>query len=126
MGTSLRGVRIETSNSLPQLLGRVGRRYAQDALARGIRLDFEIDPALAGDLQGPFPALGRALSLLLEHALHTRGRHVALHVDVVGDDAGTQIVHFTVADEHQSRGGRPRMPRRGGGNDRRRRRRGPS
>lgn len=93
-------LRIETSNSLPQLLGKVGRRYTRDALARGIRLDFEIDPALAGNLQGPFPALGRALSLLLEHALHTRSRHVALHVDVVGDDAGTQIVHFTVADEH--------------------------
>jgi|GEM_PF-1790337 len=92
--------RIEASDSLPQLLGRIGRRYAQDALARGIRLDFEIDPALAGDLQGSFSTLGRALSLLLEHALHARGGHVALHVDVVGDDAGTQIVHFTVADEH--------------------------
>ncbi|WP_448097507.1 hypothetical protein [Luteibacter yeojuensis] len=92
--------RIEESSSLPQLLGGLANHFAAEGRTRGIALEFEIDPALAGDLHGPFPGLGRALSVLLEHALGARTTRVALHVDVVGDDAGTQIVHFTVADGH--------------------------
>jgi len=91
--------RVEASTTLPELLDRLGGCYAPVARQRGIRLDFELDPALAMNAPGPFAALGRALSLLLQRSLDATTRRVALHVDVVGDDASTQVVHFTVADE---------------------------
>ena len=89
--------RIAASTSLPQLLGALGNHYEAQARTRGIVLELEIDPVLAGDLHGPFAALGHALSLLLDDAFDAPTPHVALHVDVVGDDRGMQIVHFTVA-----------------------------
>jgi hypothetical protein len=91
--------RVEASTSLPELLTRLCRHYAPVARSRAIRLELEVDPALAANAPGPFVALGRALGLLLERSLEPGTSHVALQVDVVGDDAGTQIVHFTVADE---------------------------
>ncbi|SEN16208.1 hypothetical protein SAMN02800694_2960 [Luteibacter sp. UNCMF331Sha3.1] len=65
-----------------------------------MRLELDIDPALAPDLSGPIVPLGDALRLLLDRSLTRRTWRVALHVDVVGDDASSQIVHFTVADEN--------------------------
>jgi hypothetical protein len=93
---------IEAATSLPELLARLGRHYAPVARSRAIGLEFEVDPALAADATGPFAALARALALLLERSLEPGTGHVALQVDVVGDDASTQIVHFTVADERTS------------------------
>lgn len=96
--------RVEASSSLPELLDRLGLRFAPEARMRGIQLDFELDPGLAMDAPGPFAALGRALSLLLERSLDAATSRAAFHVDVVGDDAGTQIVHFTVADDRPDAG----------------------
>ena len=91
--------RVEASASLPELLARLSHMYTPMARSHAIRLEFEVDPALTPDGVGSLAALGRALGLLLERALEPGTGHVALQVDVVGDDAGTQIVHFTVADE---------------------------
>lgn len=96
--------RVEASASLPELLERLGRSYLPEARVRGIRLEFEVDPALATDVAGPLPELGRALSLLLERSLDAATTCVAFQVDVVGDDDSTQLVHFTVADQHTAAG----------------------
>ncbi|SEV91740.1 hypothetical protein [Luteibacter sp. 329MFSha] len=94
--------RLGASASLPELLARLGRHYAAEARARDMRLELEVDPALAPDLEGDFGPLGNALRLLLDRALERRTWRVALHVDVVGDGSGSQILHFTVADEQTS------------------------
>jgi len=85
--------------TLPELLATLARHYAHEAQARGMRLELDIDPALAPDLAGPVVPLGEALRRLLDRAMTRRTGNVALHVDVVGDDVSSQIVHFTVADD---------------------------
>jgi hypothetical protein len=92
-----RSARVRQATGLPDLLARLGRRYAGLARRRGLQLALDVDPALATDLVGPFGSLGRLLQRVIEHAMAhpIRGR-VALAVDVVHDAAGRQTVHFTV------------------------------
>lgn len=94
--------RIVASATLPELFDRLGRCYGPEARMRGIRLEFELDPALAVNVPGPFAALAQALSLLLERSLDAATTCVAFQVDVVGDDTNAQVVHFTVADQHMA------------------------
>jgi len=91
--------RLRHCATLPELLAQLGRHYAREARARGMRLELEIDHALAPDLTGPIVPLGDALRLLLDRSLSRRTWRIALHVDVVGDDTSSQILHVTVADE---------------------------
>ena len=65
---------------------------------QGAVFDMDVDPALVPELVGPVDALGSVLSLLLDRAFAHHRVHVALHVDVVGDDIAGQLVHFTVAE----------------------------
>jgi hypothetical protein len=95
--------RIDASVDLADLLTRLGDYYTPLARRRGSVLDIELDPALASDLRGPYPALGRLLCLLLDRALAVKPQgRVGLQVDVVGDHPDGQLVHVTVADEGAS------------------------
>lgn len=91
--------RLSASATLPELLARLGRHYAREATRHGMTFELEIDQSLAPDLTGPLAELGRVLALLLDRALTRRTWRVALHVDVVGDEPQSQVLHFTVADE---------------------------
>ncbi|MDY1549914.1 hypothetical protein [Luteibacter sahnii] len=89
--------RIHRATSLPDLLRRVGRRFTPLARRMDVILTLDVDPALAIDLRGPFGAFGAVLERLIAHAMQvTTAKRVSLSVDVVGDDARSQLVHFTV------------------------------
>ena len=89
--------RMDALGHLGELLAYLEHRYVDEARARGTVFRLEVDPALAPSLPGPLGALGETLARLLDRAVAQRSARVALHVDVVGDDARVQIVHFTVA-----------------------------
>lgn len=89
---------MEACGHLDELLAYLEHRYVGEAQARGTVFRLEVDPALAASLPGPLGVLGEALVGLLDRAIAQCSARVALHVDVVGDNARVQIVHFTVAD----------------------------
>jgi HPt (histidine-containing phosphotransfer) domain-containing protein len=92
-----RVAKVTHATSLPDLLERLGRRYLGRAHRRGLQLALHIDPALATDLVGPFRALGELLQPLIELAIaHPHGDQVTLSVDVVSDEPGRQMAHFSV------------------------------
>lgn len=92
-----RAAHVDGATCLPDLLERLGRRYAGLAQRRGLRLALEVDPVLSTDLIGPFRTLGEILQRALEHALaHPRGDLVTLAIDVVDDARAHQLVHFTL------------------------------
>lgn len=92
-----RAAHVGGATSLPDLLERLGRRYAGLAQRRGLGLVLDVDPTLATDLVGPFRSLGAILQRVLEHAMaYPHADRVTLAVDVVHDGAGRQTVHFTV------------------------------
>jgi hypothetical protein len=90
--------RARLDGGLPCVLSRLAERYAAKARARRMTFEIEVDPALARDLAGPFPALEDVLAVLLDRAMEHGATHMALHVDVVGDGVAGQLLHFTVVD----------------------------
>ncbi|UPG84029.1 hypothetical protein L2Y94_11750 [Luteibacter aegosomatis] len=92
-----RRARVHRASSLPDLLRRIGRRFSPQARRMDTVLTLDVDPALAADLRGPFGPLGIVLARILDLALHRASeKKISMHVDVVGDDTSSQLVHFTV------------------------------
>lgn len=84
------------ANSLPDLIARLGLRFAAKAARHGAEVTLDIDPALEGDLVGPFRTLGNVVEPLVAYAIEHGAGEVMLQVDVVGDEPGMQRLHVAV------------------------------
>jgi len=92
-----RAARITHAAGLPDLLERLGQRYRGRAQRRGLQLALEIDPTLGPDLVGPIRGLGDMLQPLMELAIdHPASDVVTLAIDVVRDEPGRQVAHFSM------------------------------
>jgi methionine-rich copper-binding protein CopC len=87
---------VEDATSLPDLIERLGLRFATKAARYQARVALEVDPAIEDDLVGPFAGLGGVLEALLAHAIEHAAGDVMLQIDVVGDEPGVQRLHFAV------------------------------
>jgi HPt (histidine-containing phosphotransfer) domain-containing protein len=92
-----RRAHVDAATGLPDLLERLGVRYAARARRCGTPLSLDLDPGLETDLIGPVGALGEVLSGLIAHAIdHAPSGPVTLRVDVVADTPGQQVLHFAI------------------------------
>jgi HPt (histidine-containing phosphotransfer) domain-containing protein len=92
-----RDASVQDASSLPDLIERLGLRFAAKAARYEAQVALDVDPALEGDLVGPFAALGGILEALLSHAIEQAAGDVLLQIDVVGDEPGMQRLHIAVA-----------------------------
>ncbi|KJV28070.1 Hpt domain-containing protein [Luteibacter yeojuensis] len=87
---------LEDTTSLPDLIERLGVRFAAKASRHDVEITLDVDPALEGDLVGPFRSLAAALDVLLAGAIEHASGSALLQVDVVDDEPGMQRLHVAV------------------------------